>query len=98
MIRQELLQEGLGVVGRLLHCDQLRFAVQKVDASSHGLTCLAFRGGCPVGFVSKVRRSRTSGRRSGFEARSSLTIASVMASCISGHLASSLLQPPTVTV
>ena len=40
VIRQELLQEGLRVVRGLLHCDQLGIVVQKVDATSHLLTCM----------------------------------------------------------
>ena len=40
VIRQELLQEALRVVRRLLHRDQLGIFFQKVDATSHMLTCV----------------------------------------------------------
>jgi hypothetical protein len=39
VISQELLQKALGVVGRLFHCDQVRFAIQKIDSASQLLTC-----------------------------------------------------------
>jgi hypothetical protein len=44
VVRQELLQEALGVVGRLLHCDQLRFAVQKVVESARALSFWSTEG------------------------------------------------------
>jgi hypothetical protein len=40
VIRQKLLQKRFRVVGRLVHCNQLGFAVQKVNAACHLITCI----------------------------------------------------------